>query len=389
MWAERSHQIDTYIAQGGESVIQSTETLLFMGERQVLPVYKLPIEYVSFNVMNGRFAAEKRKIEQDLGFQIDNRNPEHEKYFMQLLLPKVSKTDKLKEDIIKYGQLKPGVITHDGFLIDANRRLATLKTLNNQYPSSKYQYILVHRLPANIPQKEIYKLEFQLQIKDDLKEKYNPINDLLKIKEGLEIMDPVELADTASWKVSDILYYTRRLELIDGFLEFLGDPGNYTKVLDFNEHFVEFQKELKMMKQAGLAALKIDEAIDAFYYALKINLDPNFHKTVTHSNHIRNIREAFFNDKIHGVLTRNMFTNPNASTEDIYNDISAAAELIRVQRANEKPIEHLRKAINFLSQISEDSNGIQSDEFKEGLDELETLVVGLREIIDGDKYGEN
>lgn len=389
MWAERSHLIDTYIALGGDSNFQTSGTLLLMGERQVLPVYKLPIEYVSFNVMNGRFAAEKMKIELDLGFELDNRNPEHEKYFIQLLLPNGSKSVKLKEDIEKYGQLKPGVITHDGFLVDANRRLATLKKLNTKYPNSKYQYILVHRLPANIPQKEIYKLEVQFQIKDDLKEKYNPINDLLKIKEGLEIMDPVELADTLGWKIRQVRDYTRRLELVDGFLEFIGDLENYTKVLDFNEHFVDFQKELEAMIHAGLAALKIDEAISVFYHALRINLDTNFHKTITQRDHIRNIRDAFFNDKINRVLTRNMFTNPEASTEDIYNDISAAAELIRVQRANEKPIEHLRKAINFLSQISEDSNGIQSDEFREGLDELEILLVGLREIVDGDSNGAN
>lgn len=383
MWIERVDQIDQYIKNGGNSSIVSQSILYFMGERQVLPVYKLPINLLSFNIENGRFAAEKRKKEAELGYEIDSRNPQHEKYFIELLLPKGQKTDRLINDIDKNGQLKPGVITHDGFVIDANRRLAVLKYLNSIKPDSKYQYLLVHRLPANVPMVEIYKLEVQFQIKEDLKEEYNPINDLLKIKQGLELMSKRELAETLDWSEKEIDNYQRRLDLVDGFLSFIHAPGDYTKVLDFNEHFKEFQKELEAMKRQGVSALKRDEAVDAFYYALRVNLDPDFKKTITQRDHIRYMREAFLNDKIYDVLTKNMFNNPNATTDQIFNDVSAAAEMARIQRANDKPIEYLKKAINMLSQIPEDHDALQTDNFVEMFEELELLIKQIKQALKG------
>lgn len=382
MWIEQAHQIDHYISQGGESCIYNTGILLFMGERQVLPVYKIPVDFISFNVVNGRFASEKKELENELGFELDPMNSEHEKYFLDLLLPKGASTEDLIKDIEKNGQLYPGVITYDGFLVDANRRLAAMKTLNKLHPGSRYQYLLVHRLPASVPDVEIYKLEVQFQIKSDLKEKYNPINNLLKIKEGLSLMEPRELAETLDWSIKEIENYSKRLDLVDGFLDFVGDPGNYTKVINLNEHFVEFQKEWRIMSSAGVSSLKMAEALDAFYFALKVNLDPNFNRMITHGNHIRHIREAFNNDKIYKVLTNNMFNNPNATTEQIFNDVNAAAELIKMQRANDKPIEHLKKAINFLSQISEDNNAIQSTEFRDAFGDLELIVKQLKQYVE-------
>lgn len=48
-----------------------------MGESKIYPVYKLPTELLTFNVDNGRFAAEKMLKEMDLGFalrELVNRN---------------------------------------------------------------------------------------------------------------------------------------------------------------------------------------------------------------------------------------------------------------------------------------------------------------------------
>lgn len=381
VWTERVHEIDQYITNGGEGVIHSNETLLFMGERVVMPVYKLPISLLSFNVDNGRFNAEKRLKEQELGFELDNRNPAHEEYFINLLLPESPKSTRLIEDIVRHGQIKPGVITHDGFLVDANRRLACMKLLNKRTPDSKYQYLLAHRLSASVPAKEIYKLEVQFQIKDDLKEKYNPINDLLKIKEGLDMMSEQELAETLDWKKKTIQDYRDRLDLVDGFLEYMNEPGNYRLLLDLHEHFVEFQKELSAMKGAGISGLKLDEALDAFYCMLRINVKPDegFDKTITQRDHIRYIRQAFVDPKIYEVLTRNMFNNPNATSRDIYNDVTAAAELARIQRNNVKPMEQLQRAINLIGQIPDDSEAFLENDFIETFEELEALVVQIRQ----------
>lgn len=382
VWTERAHEIDLYIQNGGEDVINSREMLLFMGQSQVLPVYKLPISYLSFNVDNGRFAAEKRLKEQELGFELDNRNPAHENYFIELLLPDNAKSQRLLDDLERHGQLRPGVITHDGFLVDANRRLASMKWLNSKHPNSRYQYLLVHRLPANVPAKEIYKLEVQFQIKADLKEEYNPINDLLKIREGLEFMSEQELCETLDWSSKKIKDYQNRLDLVDGFLEYIGQVNNYTLLLNLNEHFVEIQKEIVAMKNLGLTAFKIQEAIEVMYRMLEVNLDKNFDKTITQRDHIRYIREAFANDKIHKVLTQNMYNNENATSQDIFNDVTAAAELSRMHRNNIRPVEQLKKAITLLTQIQdEDGDAFNKQDFKDAFEELDELMNTIRQQI--------
>ncbi|MGQ7890631.1 hypothetical protein [Paenibacillus sp. WC2504] len=380
MWTERAHQIDQYILNGGETVINSREMLLFMGQPQVLPVYKLPITFLSFNIDNGRFAAEKRLKEQELGFELDNCNPAHETYFIDLLIPDNPKSQRLLEDLERHSQLRPGVITHDGFLVDANRRLACMKRLNSKHPNSRYQYLLVHRLPANVPAKEIYKLEVQFQIKADLKEEYNPINDLLKIREGLEYMSEQELCETLDWTLKKIKDYQNRLDLVDGFLEYIGQQENYTLLLNLNEHFVEIQKEISAMKTLGLTAFKIQEAVDVMYRMLEVNLDKDFDKTITQRDHIRYIREAFVNDKIHQVLTQNMFNNESATSQDIFNDVSAAAELSRMQRNNVRPVEQLKKAITLLTQVQDDdSDAFTKQDFKDAFEELNELMTDIRQ----------
>ncbi|MED1919452.1 hypothetical protein P4V64_29640 [Bacillus thuringiensis] len=384
MWTERAHDIDQYIQNGGDTVINSKEMLLFMGQSQVLPVYKLPISYLSFNVDNGRFAAEKRLKEQELGFELDNRNPAHESYFIDLLIPNNTKSQRLLEDLDRYGQQRPGVITHDGFLVDANRRLACMKRLNSLNPNSRYQYLLVHRLPANVPGKEIYKLEVQFQIKADLKEEYNPINDLLKIREGLEIMSEQELCETLDWGSKKIKDYQNRLDLVDGFLAYIGQQGNYTLLLNLNEHFVEIQKEIAAMKTLGLTAFKIQEAVEVLYRMLEVNLDKDFDKTITQRDHIRYIREAFVNDKIYKVLTQNMYNNEHATSEEIFNDVTAASELSRMYRNNVRPVEQLKKAITLLAQIQdEDSDTFAKQDFKDAFEELDELMDAIRRQIGG------
>lgn len=374
LWNERAYDIEQYINNGGESVINSRETLLFMGEPQVMEVYKLPISLLSFNVDNGRFAAEKKLKEQDLGFELDNRNSAHEDYFLELLLPSNQKSKNLISDLDRNGQLRPGVITNDGFLVDANRRLACMKYLNSLNPNSKYQYLLVHRLPANVPAKEIYKLEVQFQIKADLKEEYNPINDLLKIREGLEYMSELELRETLDWTAKRIKDYQNRLDLVDGFLGYINQPGNYTLLLNLNEHFVEIQKEISAMKSLGLSPFKIDEAIDVMYRMLEINLDKSFDKSITQRDHIRYIREAFVNDKIFKVLTQNMFTDEEVASKEIFNDVTAAAELARMQRNNVRPIEQLNKAVNLLNQIQDETYAFSTEDFKNSFAELKEIT---------------
>jgi len=161
-------------------------TLIVEGVPKLLPIYKIPINLLKFNIENGRFVAEKIKYEKDEKITLNPDNSGHNKHFIKLLLADDDPdSTKLLEDLKKYGQRQPGVITHDGYVINGNRRMAALMKLDQEDPSSKYKYLLVHILSKNIAPHEVYKIEVDLQIRDKYIKDYNPINRLLKIKDGL------------------------------------------------------------------------------------------------------------------------------------------------------------------------------------------------------------
>lgn len=376
MWTERAHEIDEYIKGAGDIIKHSRESLFLMGEPRVLDVYSIPINYLSFNISNGRFKAEKRELEKYLGFELEPTNKEHDDYFIKLLLPKGERTD-LYMDLEKYGQIKPAIMTHDGFLINANRRLACMKLANKKSPG-RYEYLYAHRLDASIPSKEIYKLEVQIQMKNDFTEKYNAINEVLKIKEGLDIMSPKELMETYGWDEKDFESYQQRLQLIDGFLEYINEKDNYTKVFDFNEHFVEIQKELNAMKRMGLSATKRDEALDLCYAALKTNVEGKRNKNRIQRDRLRNIREAFDDEKIYEMIPKNL---AQLSTDEIYDKIIGITEIVRTKIANDKPLEHLKQALNHLNQISVDNEAILSDDFEQLFVQLKDTVAEIDKVV--------
>lgn len=376
MWTERAYEIDEYIRGAGEIIKHSRESLFLMGEAQVLDVYRIPIKYLSFNISNGRFKAEKKELEKQLGFELDPMDKDHDDHFIKLLLPKREKSE-LFINLEKYGQIEPAIITADGFLINANRRLACMK-LGNKINPGKYEYLNAHRLDASIPPKEIYKLEVQIQMKNDLTEKYNPINEVLKIKEGLELMSPEELMETYEWNKKDLKSYQKRLQLIDGFLEYIDQSGNYTQVFDFNEHFVEIEKELNAMKRMGLSAIKRDEALDLCYAALKVNVENKGNKKRIQRDRIRNIREAFIDENIYKMIPKNLAQIP---TNKVYHNIIGITEVVRTKIANDKPIEHLKQALNHLNQISIDNYTVLSTEFEELFIQIKETVAEIEKTV--------
>lgn len=384
MILEKKVEIDKYIKTGGDSVIHSAKNLLLNGVVILANIFQLSIEMLYFNVSNGRFVAEKKLKEKELGFEIDPTNPSHEKYFIELLLPNTDKkSHNFIADIKKYNQIEPGIITADGFIIDGNRRLAALKILNSQEGNGKYSKILVHRLPSNIPPSEIYKLEVQTQIKDPMKLKYNSINDLLKIKDGLKYYTEEELADVLGWNSKKVKEYKDRLGLIDEFLMSINREGEYFLLINYDTHFVEFQKQLKKVKKI-LDPIQLDELFDIFNIAMKINIEKkNEGLRLTQRDHIRYLSAAYSDNSIRPRLLGNLNSgDPNKEIE-IFNDIKAATQLAKEKISKISPIQLLQRAIDYLNQIPLTEDLAENEVFISDFYELEEIFHAIKEKIEG------
>lgn len=384
-------QIDDYINNKGEKAIHSTRGLLINGIVKILPVYEMSLSFLKLNIFNGRFASEKRQKERELGHELDPLNPQHEVVLINLLLPpEDSKSKDLIDDLRKLGQIDPGIITEDGILIDGNRRYAALKKLNTEDPSGKYSNMLVHRI-LNLPPKEIYKLEIVTQIRDPLKVKYHPINDLLKIREGLKFYNENELARILGWKVRKVKSYKDRLGLIEDFLQSIKAEGCYYLLVNYSEHFAEFQKALNKAKKR-LSPTELDELFDVFNYAMKINIENNNRSReenmrLTQRDHIRFIGDAYCDEKIRKRLIGNLNSSDLDKDKKVYEDIKAATQIAKETAKKINPLVMLKRANDYLDQIPILDNLNTTEAFKDELKILEMHYIRLKEALEENEVG--
>src|SRR5438034_11213041 len=95
----------------------------------------------------------------------------------------------LQLDIQQRGQLAPLVLTKDGYVVDGNRRLATLS-------NRREQYAIAVVLPPDAEAHEIYDTEIELQLQRETKAEYGWINDARQIEYGIKDLNetPATLA---------------------------------------------------------------------------------------------------------------------------------------------------------------------------------------------------
>src|SRR5574341_1707787 len=126
----RGNEIDSYISDNYNCAQHNKLAVQLKGERNPLDVYKLPVELLIYNKRNGRFAAEIIHKQEEIGRELDPLIEEDRKIIRELLLKEDENATKLlKDDLIKVGQLEPGIITFDGVVINANRRMAVFENL--------------------------------------------------------------------------------------------------------------------------------------------------------------------------------------------------------------------------------------------------------------------
>jgi hypothetical protein len=104
---------------------------------------------------------------------------------------------RLKDNLAREGQRQPGVITRDGVLYNANRRLVALRDLRD----TEKRWIRVAVLPEDAEPKELAELELRLQMQEELKVAYSLTNELLFIEELARTykMTDEQIAVTLRW----------------------------------------------------------------------------------------------------------------------------------------------------------------------------------------------
>jgi len=250
--------------------------IVISGTKKMFEVYRLPISLLAFNIRNGRFAAELKAKEREVGHLLDPLLGDDQETLRDLLLGLDRQASQLlKEDIKKVGQTDPGIITHDGFVINGNRRMAVLQDLHSEDSSGKYEYLEVQVLPPDVGQKDLWRIEAGLQLSRDKRLEYGPVNDLLKIREGLKSgLTPKEIAATL-YGVKDaeeVEEKERRLTLIENYLTYVGRAEEFTLVNGQVEHFINLQTFLAYLKVQGVKGAAREKWLYAAFEMIRADM---------------------------------------------------------------------------------------------------------------------
>ena len=230
-------------AGGKERLLQ--EKIIVQGRSARAPIYRLGLEELAFNKANGRIKAEVLEKEAELGRELKPSSPEDQRIIKEILLSiRPDENTKIREDLRKNGQMRPGIITCDGIVVNGNRRKALLEELHDHTQDEQFKYLDVQVLPSDITKAELWLIEAGIQMSTPQQLDYSPINHLLKLREGVDSGLKIEAMAARIYGVSEdkLKADLDRLILIDEYLaDFLKKPSRYYLVKHLNEHFIDLQ----------------------------------------------------------------------------------------------------------------------------------------------------
>jgi hypothetical protein len=390
-----------------------------MGKKEILEVFRLPIKSLRYNIRNGRFAAELRAAEAKEGRKLDTSNPEDATTVQNILLSQSKEeTDFLKRDLKKKGQIDPGLITYDGYVINGNRRMAVFNLLYEDDPDPRFEYLDVQILPKSVTPKDLWRIEAGLQLSRDKRVDYSPINQLLKIEEGFKAgLKPAEIARSYYGKVTkgDITKSLERLKLMKEYLAYIGRPEQLKEANKLETKFINFQNQLKKLDKEGVSRSDKNKAIALGYEIMlgeirhvdirrlaevillerarddidKVLSDPDelaIEESSEEGVHEREeIEELELSDesRTESLSTDSLnYSKKKSRAKRIVEVYRDALDILDFEKSRDEPKKLINKAIDAIVSIDMESEHIFRTEVSEALKELAAKVMEFLEVIE-------
>ena len=341
-----------------------------------LSVYKIPIELLTYNLENGRFAADKLDEEAKLDRKLNANDEEDIKIIKKLLLEKdVSETKRLKEDIKEIGQREGGLITSAGNVINGNRRMAIFSELLIETGKERYKFLEVAILPKGTNEKEVWGIESRLQFARDFRADYGPVNILLKIRNAKEKgITNKEVAEILYLEEEEINKRIDTLNLIDAYLDYMGKSSQYKYIQEkrINEHFIDALNNLKGSKES-FEDLKEWEKFRELHFEL-------ISAGVNHRNFIRPLkfipRDNETKTKAFSLLKSRK--DGEISLITLKSEMDDVIELIKARNKQKTPVQLLQNAYESLVKVDEMDGGLDN-QAKTILLKIDGLIKSLAE----------
>lgn len=232
--------------------------LLYRGVLQPFQVWEIPMEALIYNQYNGRIGSVVKSYEK----QSHTLNPEDENdaALIENFLwdSKLDANKNTLESLKKTGQIKFGIVSSDGVIIDGNRRASLMNRIRKDIKSTQEEkdrcaFFKAVILPENATKKEILQLETSFQMGEDAKVDYNPIEKYLKCKDLEDAtFTKDEIASFMGITKKDVEQNLEILDLMNQYLSFYEYDGIYTMAEGHEDSFQKLNIALKQYK-SGVA----------------------------------------------------------------------------------------------------------------------------------------
>ena len=251
----------------GQSIMETDETrpLLIKNKEKMYKVMIIPLNYCHYNEKNGRIST---YISQYLSSGNDLQKEDLEAY-NQVLEQFIydsnpNALDKTKKNIHLVGQLEPGVVLNDGRIIDGNRRFTALRKLQAEGKPDIYFKAILLDQSEGIDDKDIKKLELQLQHGKEKPVEYNPIDNLVDIYQDIienKLFTIEEYSQYVNKSVGEVKKMVKRSVLMNQFLQYINAEKQYYIARDW-EFDTIFQDILTIIERQ-LKGIDVITVLDA------------------------------------------------------------------------------------------------------------------------------
>ena len=377
------------------------------GISETYPIYQIRLDALYYNDQNDRIATWISQYKSDHKTEtIDKTDIESYNNIIHEFIVK-SNPDKLRstqKNISFIGQQKYGVVLNDGRIIDGNRRFTCLRNLAANDP--KFNYFEAAILDRDIENsaKQIKMLELHIQIGEEARVDYDPIDRLVGIYNDIivnKILTVHEYAvSTGAQSDNDVQKEVERAKLLAEFLEAINAPGQFYIARDLN------MSNPLIELQAILRKIKDEDKKEEVKYAVFTNclLQPEGDmtrfirqlKSVASSNYLDEFVEKELEiaerviDNLPEVGEVNKeVINKLRKDEDTKRELRKTMDIVtnkaKASATRDKPNQILLKAVDSIETIDlnifKKLTNEQKLEIEEHLSNLESLIIKLREAI--------
>ena len=374
-------------------------------EYSKLPVYEIEIGEdfktgLRFNLHNSRILPYKLKKEKEIGKELDPDSESTQKLLEGWLKKNASyskhATRDLKKELKATGQLDPAIISCDGVIWNANRRIALRKELFTDDWNPKWKRVKVVRLPE-LNLKQLNQLEHRLQMSKSFKEDYGSITLRLRcrqaIKEDKWSYGELNNSFRDHYTKKVIEGFIKEIDLIDEYLDRTGHPSDYPLIESKGEGkgveiFTSLNKHLDWEEKNKSEDYEI-EKIKTIFFSIISNPKTTYADTRSLAKQLQNIqtRELYFENS---PICRNYHNYVKPDSEG--NEQTFSLEISKQEQENliktqgvldaikDSPIDILNKILSQLDTIKEEIIEKEDKEFFDKLGDLEKKINNFKKL---------